>query len=346
MSRRFGTASLACLSALLFASSALAHVRLTDPQPRYPDPGGRSSTDIKAAPCGRMNGMRDESRAVTLEAGATITVKFTETIMHPGWFRIAFLEDGQAFPAAPTSGSAPTTAAAPILLDGIEKQQGNTNYSVEVTLPNTPCDNCTLQLIQVMTEEMPYESYYNCADLVLTPSEGSGGAGGTGGAGGSAGGGTGGSSGSGGTATSGTGGGGAPAGGNGGSGGSGGSAVGGGGMTGASGSGTSGSGGSASPTGGSGPVAGGNGGGAGTTSAAGTTTTAGTGGGAGTATTSGGTAGTAPQPSAGTTATQANEPEEEGGCSISGSRNAGSGLALLGLGLIAGLAARRRTRRS
>lgn len=46
--------------------------------------------------------------------------------------------------------------------------------TVEVTLPTMECANCTLQLIQVMTNAAPYTTdalsddiYFNCADLVL-----------------------------------------------------------------------------------------------------------------------------------------------------------------------------------
>jgi hypothetical protein len=41
-----------------------------------------------------------------------------------------------------------------------------------VTLPDLVCDNCTLQVIQVMYDKPPYTTpgndiYYQCADLVL-----------------------------------------------------------------------------------------------------------------------------------------------------------------------------------
>ncbi|MFA9472798.1 MAG: hypothetical protein ACERNK_19695, partial [Deltaproteobacteria bacterium] len=45
-------------------------------------------------------------------------------------------------------------------------------YMATVTLPNVTCDNCTLQVIQVMYDKPPYTTpgndiYYQCADLVL-----------------------------------------------------------------------------------------------------------------------------------------------------------------------------------
>jgi hypothetical protein len=60
-----------------------------------------------------------------------------------------------------------------VLLDGIEDHPaGDPIYAVRVMLPDLECDNCTLQLIQVMYDKPPYEVggndiYYQCADLVL-----------------------------------------------------------------------------------------------------------------------------------------------------------------------------------
>jgi len=42
------------------------------------------------------------------------------------------------------------------------------HYTQTVTLPNKPCTNCTLQLMQIMTTQVPYDSfYYQCADIVI-----------------------------------------------------------------------------------------------------------------------------------------------------------------------------------
>ncbi len=74
-----------------------------------------------------------------------------------------------------------------VLLDGIADMAGG-EYDIDVTLPDIECDNCTLQVIQVMTDKPPYVSgyvpenndiYYQCADLVLVAGGGpDGGAGG------------------------------------------------------------------------------------------------------------------------------------------------------------------------
>ena len=58
-----------------------------------------------------------------------------------------------------------------VLLDGIEDGAPNNLYRVSVTLPEVECDNCTLQVMQVMTDAPPFgggdDLYYQCADLVL-----------------------------------------------------------------------------------------------------------------------------------------------------------------------------------
>lgn len=126
--------------------------------------------------------MRSDNITV-LEPGTTITVVWDETIDHPGHYRIAFDDQGDdGFQDPPclancdttamVIGTAPTDYSDPtVLADGIADQNGG-RYSYTVTLPNIECDQCTLQLIQVMTDRPPYASggndiYYQCADLVL-----------------------------------------------------------------------------------------------------------------------------------------------------------------------------------
>jgi hypothetical protein len=59
-----------------------------------------------------------------------------------------------------------------VLADRIPDAAGGlTHGEVQVTLPSTACDACTLQLIQVMTDKPPFDGgddfYYQCADLRL-----------------------------------------------------------------------------------------------------------------------------------------------------------------------------------
>jgi MYXO-CTERM domain-containing protein len=161
------------LAALLGTGTASAHIKLRSPTPRDPN------NPLKSAPCGPAASTRGSSMTM-LTSGQKLTVSWDETIQHPGHYRIAFDSDGQDFPDPMSF----TDIAMPnkdlgngvtILLDGIMDKAGagigNTPYTAEVTLPDIECTNCTLQLIQVMTDKAPYgngdDIYHECANLVL-----------------------------------------------------------------------------------------------------------------------------------------------------------------------------------
>jgi hypothetical protein len=165
--------------AQLASGDARAHIHLLEPIPRYPD---QVANENKACPCGvgRSNRIcqfeedysdpdRSLDRVTTFEAGSTISVRWDEYFAHSGRYRVAFDEDGADifdFNDHP-------------LLDIVDPRgrEGNTGdgsiWEVDVTLPTTPCENCTLQLIQVMDgeTEMPAlnpigrSTYYQCADI-------------------------------------------------------------------------------------------------------------------------------------------------------------------------------------
>lgn len=154
---------LVLLAALAWSVPALAHIDLITPEARYDD------NEQKRGPCGRAGGERT-TNVSAFEPGATIEVVWEETVPHPGYYRIAFDEDGDdnfGDPIAPGEGN---PADVWVLLDEISDQAADP-YRVEVTLPDLECTNCTLQLIQVMTDKPPYgdgnDIYYACADLEL-----------------------------------------------------------------------------------------------------------------------------------------------------------------------------------
>jgi MYXO-CTERM domain-containing protein len=131
-----------------------AHITLLSPAPR---------TDAqKIGPCGADGSTRGP--ALTYQPGETITVEWDESVDHPGHYRIAFNMDGQEFeiPGLPTDDFPET------LVNQIADKEGGL-YSQDITFPDAECDNCTLQLIQVMTTNVPYNSFYfQCADIVLS----------------------------------------------------------------------------------------------------------------------------------------------------------------------------------
>lgn len=170
----------AAATCLLVSASASAHIQMMSPLPRY-----ESRNANKSCPCGAGGSNRscnverdgtDNFRSAcvtTFEAGSTVTVRFEEYIGHGGRYRVALDPVGSDFydfnehillDVPDPSGSAGNTG------------EGST-WELEVTLPNEPCENCTLQLIQAMhgdtVNEVPdtadLSSYYVCADIRIVP---------------------------------------------------------------------------------------------------------------------------------------------------------------------------------
>lgn len=146
-------------------TEARAHLGLSSPSSRY------GPETLKTGPCGIAGGSRS-SNVTYYEPGATIEVSWDEYVDHPGHYRIAFDEDGDDDFVDPSTMFELDSNDA-VLLDGItDKGQGERDYVATVKLPDVSCDNCTLQVIQVMYDKPPYTTpgndiYYQCADLVL-----------------------------------------------------------------------------------------------------------------------------------------------------------------------------------
>ncbi len=158
------------LATLFLSSSAYAHITMTSPAPR--------GADQKAGPCGKTGSARG-SNVTQFAPGETIMVEWDETVDHPGHYRIAFDDDGNDFTNPNNPGdNFPETMVEPIA----DKAGGH--YQQQITLPTTPCENCTLQLMQVMTVAVPYNSFYfQCADIRIGDGGGGGDDAGTGGGG-------------------------------------------------------------------------------------------------------------------------------------------------------------------
>ncbi|MGB5367937.1 MAG: SCE4755 family polysaccharide monooxygenase-like protein, partial [Polyangiales bacterium] len=162
---RFSCLALVVGFATLSPAEARAHLGLDVPASRYgPD-------TLKTGPCGVASGERT-ANVTYYEPGETIEVRWDEYVDHPGHYRIAFDDDGDDDFVDPTT-MMEVDSNDTVLLDGItDKGQGERDYVATVTLPELSCDNCTLQVIQVMYDKLPYTTpgndiYYQCADLVL-----------------------------------------------------------------------------------------------------------------------------------------------------------------------------------
>jgi hypothetical protein len=169
MSSRCSLLRLALLAAVgtLAPSLADAHVQIRAPKQR--------TQDQKFGPCGVTGGTRSQN-VCAFRPGATITLAWDETVDHPGHFRVSFDDDGVDDFVDPT-GYTDFDSAPSVLEDNIGDRDvgaGDRGYSIDVTLPDVECQNCTLQLIQVMTDKPPWgpgggnDIYYQCADIVLS----------------------------------------------------------------------------------------------------------------------------------------------------------------------------------
>jgi hypothetical protein len=162
----------------------------------YKSRAGDGNDELKAAPCGKAGAPRG-SNVYTFEPGQTITIKLKEYVPHPGYFRIAFDNDGDDGFMEPQSimpenracmmgetrcGKTDFCNNPSVLLDNIEPHWdanfagGAIDRSWQVKLPDVECDNCTLQIIQIMTDPAggahgPYDLmndvYHQCMDVTL-----------------------------------------------------------------------------------------------------------------------------------------------------------------------------------
>ena len=135
-----------------------AHARLKAGgtlSPRNNKPG------LKTGPCG---GVARTNSAKEFLVGQKINIQWEETINHPGRYEFYFSKaNDEDF----------------ILLKTVVDEQNtritNTDYhqyETEITLPLEACEACTLQMIQVMTENPSNPSlYFSCADIKLNSAE-------------------------------------------------------------------------------------------------------------------------------------------------------------------------------
>lgn len=156
-----GFIAISTLALWLHSQPAHAHIQLVYPPQRL--------ADQKTGPCGRSGSVRGNNVSV-FEPGQTITVMWKETVGHPGHFRISFDDDGQDDFVNP-AGYGDFYSAPSVLSDDIPDSSCGDVSRAEITLPNIECENCTLQVVQVMYDKEPYgdgnDLYYQCADIAL-----------------------------------------------------------------------------------------------------------------------------------------------------------------------------------
>ena len=168
--------------------SAEAHINLSWPPARYE----LATAAQKIGPCGGGNA----TGVVTeLAPGEPLTVTWTETVNHPGHFRVALDPTGtDDFTDPVTENDMDITGNVVAYIS----DDGGSNFQHTFTLPDIECGGCVLQVLQVMTDKLGNgyggypdndDLYYWCADIAIkstagTTSASAGSAGGTNGAGG------------------------------------------------------------------------------------------------------------------------------------------------------------------
>lgn len=157
-------------AACLWSVSASAHIELTSPPARY-------GLDYqKNAPCGPNPATAPApSGAVTVyQGGETITLSIDEYVGHTGSMRVAIDPTGTDAFQLPTSYD---DLQGPNILGAFDDPGGGGAVDLQVTLPDEPCDPCTLQVIQIM-EDGSFSNddfYFQCADIVIEGAAATGG---------------------------------------------------------------------------------------------------------------------------------------------------------------------------
>lgn len=147
----------------------------------------------KMAPCGGTvdNGGTRTGIITEVQGGSEIRLAITETIYHPGHYRVALARRINWLPGdpvavmkdtenGPRSDYAPIEAApqAPVLVDGLWANQERRTGPLETTIqiPNIDCQGCFLQVVQFMEEHPGFReggfTYHHCAVLNITPDAG------------------------------------------------------------------------------------------------------------------------------------------------------------------------------
>jgi uncharacterized protein (TIGR03382 family) len=165
-----------CLTMFGLAGTAEAHFKLNAPAAALQQDG--SGDPQKTGPCG---GAGTATNAVTaVQSGTMLTISITETIGHPGHYRVALAQDMASLPAPPTvadancNGLIPSSnPTLPILGDGLfshTTQTSNVTQTFQVPIPaGMTCTNCVLQVQEYMANHGQPCFYYHCATVNISP---------------------------------------------------------------------------------------------------------------------------------------------------------------------------------
>lgn len=168
------------LALTLLPSLAQAHFHLDAPASEYEQ--SAQGDPQKIFPCGPADGTGTPTGAVTQAvAGGTLTVTITETIFHPGHYRIALAPTEAELPPEPpvtpgttACGSVPIDAAPalPVLADGVLPHTSKFSgaQTVDIPLPvDATCTGCVVQVLEFMSSHGAPCFYHHCAVVDVLP---------------------------------------------------------------------------------------------------------------------------------------------------------------------------------
>ena len=177
------------------AAEADAHFVLVSPAPSIVQ--NRLGDPQKVAPCGGVSANPGRgtpanpgvpSGVVTdIKGGSSFHVLLSETVFHPGHYRVALAKSAANLPPDPkvttrdsdrgpwsVSAEIQSPALPPLLADGLFAHTERPTGLVEadITIPNVNCRNCVLQVIQFMADHGKNPdgdfSYHHCATVNIT----------------------------------------------------------------------------------------------------------------------------------------------------------------------------------
>lgn len=168
------------LAALCVPATASAHFHLDKPDAEFVQ--NSLGDPQKTGPCGPVGeGGTPTGKVTTFKSGTTMTVSITETVTHPGHYRVSLAQDESGLPAEPIvtpgatqCGSAPIdmNPSLPVLADGVFKHTSAFSgpQTVEVPLPaGMTCTNCVVQVLEFMSSHGAPCYYHHCAIVNVTP---------------------------------------------------------------------------------------------------------------------------------------------------------------------------------
>ncbi|SMF60400.1 SCE4755 family polysaccharide monooxygenase-like protein [Pseudobacteriovorax antillogorgiicola] len=121
--------------------------------------GGATTDDM---PCGR-NSVNRGTNPVVLVVGETVEFEIEETINHNGRYEMNLS----------TAGQINFTNIVTITDDqaGAPSRANPNRYTGSFVVPDTPCTDCTLQMVQVMVNGANETYYKSCVDAIITSAD-------------------------------------------------------------------------------------------------------------------------------------------------------------------------------